>query len=323
MTHSQPKVSVIVPVYNAAPYIERCARSLFSQTLDSIEFIFVDDKTPDDSIDIVHRVLMEYPERKAQVKFIELQVNSKQAAARSAGLAVAKGDYIIHCDPDDWVDLDFYRQLYECAVNGGYDLVTADVVYHFPDNKLKHDTIADFDKPMEVLEADSFFSLSLWNQLLKAELIHQYSLDFYSGVNYMEDFGFNARAYFFVKSVGHVHNVFYHYNKANDDSITQRMNDDNIVAQRIECLKNLNEFFSNKGVDIHKLGLLQHSKRDIKDLLLKKNTLKEWQQLFPEVSDWVVRQKDASLPYRMVYWLSHHIGVWPMRIFLSLKDKST
>ncbi len=313
------KVSVIIPVYKASMFIERCVRSLFEQTLDSIEFIFVDDKTPDDSIDIVRRVLLEYPDRQNQVKFIEMQVNSKQAAARLAGLAVAKGEYIIHCDPDDWVDLDFYRQLYVCAVSGGHDLVTADIVYHFPDNKLKRDIIADFDKPMELLKADSFF-LSLCNQLLNAELIRRHSLDFYPGVNFMEDFGFNARAYFFVKSVGHVHDVFYHYNKTNEDSITQRLNSDNIVAQRIECLKNLDEFFFRKGIDSYELGLLQRSKRDVKDLLLKKNTLNEWQKLFPEVSDWVMKQKNASLPYRTVYWLSHHIGVWLMKFYLSLKD---
>lgn len=67
---STPKVSVYVPIYNVAPFIERCARSLFEQTLEDLEYIFVDDKSPDDSVDILLRVLDEYPHRKSQVRLI-------------------------------------------------------------------------------------------------------------------------------------------------------------------------------------------------------------------------------------------------------------
>ena len=61
-----PKVSVIIPVYGVEKYIERCARSLFKQTLDDIEYLFIDDCTPDDSVDVLRNVLEEYPNRKSQ-----------------------------------------------------------------------------------------------------------------------------------------------------------------------------------------------------------------------------------------------------------------
>ena len=64
----QPKVSVCVPVYKGEPYIEKCVRSLFSQTLDNIEYIFVNDNTPDKSMEIIYKVLNEYPYRKPFVK---------------------------------------------------------------------------------------------------------------------------------------------------------------------------------------------------------------------------------------------------------------
>ena len=64
-----PKVSVIIPVYGVEKYIERCSRSLFAQSLDNMEFIFVDDCTPDCSIDVVKRVLKEFPLRTNQVRF--------------------------------------------------------------------------------------------------------------------------------------------------------------------------------------------------------------------------------------------------------------
>ncbi len=321
MMHSQPKVSVIVPVYNAAPYIERCARSLFSQTLDSIEYIFVNDKTPDNSIDILQQVLAEYPERLPWVKIIDMTVNSQQAAARSRGLKESTGEYVIHCDPDDWVDVDYYRQLYKKANEDNLDLVTGDIEYHYSNNKTRRDIIADFTSPIQVLQSDSFFLLPLWSNLVKSDLIRKQRIDFYNGVNFMEDFGFLFRVYFCAHSAGHIHNVYYHYNKENENSITTRINSKGIIEQRIKCLKCLDQFFLGHNVDVKQFGLMQRSKRDVKDLWLNKNSLKIWRNLFPEVSHWILKQREASLSYRLVYYLSHHIGVWPMKIFLSVKDK--
>ena len=71
----QPKVSVIILVYCAEAYIERCARSLFAQTLDDIEYIFVNDATPDRSMDILYRVIDDFPQRKSSVRIINNKEN--------------------------------------------------------------------------------------------------------------------------------------------------------------------------------------------------------------------------------------------------------
>ena len=93
----QKRVSVCIPVYGVEKYIERCARSLFEQTMtDGIEFIFVNDCTKDNSIEILEKVLEEYPHRKEQVKIIHHEKNRGLVAARNTGLEHATGDYIIH-----------------------------------------------------------------------------------------------------------------------------------------------------------------------------------------------------------------------------------
>lgn len=107
-----PKVSVIIAVYGAEKYIEKCARSLFEQTLDDIEYIFVDDCTPDKSMDILISVLSDYPNRKNQVKIILNDTNLKQGRTRAVGMKATTGDYLIHCDPDDWVEHNMYELLY-------------------------------------------------------------------------------------------------------------------------------------------------------------------------------------------------------------------
>ena len=121
-----PKVSVIVPIYGVENYIERCARSLFEQTLEDIELIFVNDCTRDKSIDILQMVMNDYPERKEQVTVLHHKENQGLPQARKTGILEAKGKYIIHCDSDDWVDHDMYRVMYEKALKESADVVVCD-----------------------------------------------------------------------------------------------------------------------------------------------------------------------------------------------------
>ena len=87
-------ISIITPVYKAEDFIERCAVSLFEQTYADIEYIFVDDCTPDASIERLQRVIERYPSRQPQVKIVRHSVNRGVAAARNSGLDVATGEYI-------------------------------------------------------------------------------------------------------------------------------------------------------------------------------------------------------------------------------------
>ena len=120
------KVSVIIAVYNVAPYVEKCARSLFGQTVDDMEFIFVDDCSPDNSIQIIQKVLEEYSTRKGQVRFLKNEKNLGQAGARARGMKVSSGDYIIHCDADDWVDPDWLLALYQQIEREKADMAICD-----------------------------------------------------------------------------------------------------------------------------------------------------------------------------------------------------
>lgn len=128
-----PKVSIIIPVYNVERFIERCVRSLFVQTLQEIEYIIVNDCTPDASIQVIERVLEEYPKRRPWVRIINMPQNSGQAKVREVGIKAATGDYIIHCDGDDWVDTDMYRVLYEKAIADDMDIVSCN--YYATDDR--------------------------------------------------------------------------------------------------------------------------------------------------------------------------------------------
>ena len=113
-----PKVSVIVPVYNVESYLGRCVQTLLSQTLKDIEIILVDDDSPDKSPEMCD----EYAKKDYRVKVIHKQ-NAGLGMACNSGLEVATGDYIAFCDSDDYVDVKMYETMYTAALEHHADVV--------------------------------------------------------------------------------------------------------------------------------------------------------------------------------------------------------
>ena len=123
-------ISCIIPVYGVEKYIERFARSLFEQTLtENVEFIFVNDCTPDNSIIVLQNTIEKYPKIEEQVKIINNPVNSGQSPSRNNGIKTSKGEYIICLDSDDWVEPTMLEDMYNKAITDNCDVVIADFIY--------------------------------------------------------------------------------------------------------------------------------------------------------------------------------------------------
>lgn len=116
-------ISVCIPVYMAQNTIVRCARSLFDQTISNkIEFVFVDDRSPDESVNRIEQVLAEYQGQDICCKIIRLPRNGGRVAARLAALRIATGAFVSFCDADDWVEPNCYELLYESICREGSDI---------------------------------------------------------------------------------------------------------------------------------------------------------------------------------------------------------
>ena len=122
-----PLVSIIVPVYGVERYIERCAVSLFEQAYKDIEYIFVNDATPDQSIDVLRRVMERYPERAKAVKIVEHPHNKGISAARNTGVDNATGEYLWQVDSDDYIATDAVEKWVEATERHNADIVICDV----------------------------------------------------------------------------------------------------------------------------------------------------------------------------------------------------
>lgn len=219
------KVSVCIPVYGVEKYIERCARSLFEQTMkDDIEFIFVDDCTPDKSIEILQNVLEEYPERKEQVKIIRHEVNKGLTGARNTALKVTSGDYIIHCDSDDWVDPDLYERMYIQAVTTQSDIVCCDMVLEQKRNKIiKSLRVSDIDSLFFNYFNTSVFN-SLVNKLVTQKIALSPGIKAPSHITMAEDLLRTTQMLLKCNKISICSDVFYHYYCSNSNSVTLNLN---------------------------------------------------------------------------------------------------
>lgn len=114
----EPKVSVIIPVYNVEKYLRECLDSVVNQTLKEIEIICVDDGSTDSSLDI----LKEYATKDNRFTIIT-QKNLHAGVARNRGIQLAKGEYVHFLDSDDWIEQDAYEKLYKILKDNKADLV--------------------------------------------------------------------------------------------------------------------------------------------------------------------------------------------------------
>ena len=240
-------VSVIVPVYNVSRFIETCARSIFEQTLDNLEILFINDCTPDNSIDIIKHLLNEYPNRRNSTRVISMAKNSGLASVRRRGILEAKGEYIIHCDGDDWVDVTLYQQMYEKAITDSSDIVVCDFIYETSKGPALYSQPKISGSSKIALENwyKQFFHMSCANKLVRRTLLTNNNLLPWPGLNMWEDNGLMIRTFYHATKVSQIHSSFYHYNRKNETSMSAGYGEKQ-VNQMIAIAKKIDHFFEDK-----------------------------------------------------------------------------
>ncbi len=220
-----PKVSVIIPVYEVEKYIEQCVRSLFEQTLNDIEYIFIDDCTPDESIEVLQRVLKDYPQRRRQVCILHNEKNLGQGRTRKRGILAATGEFVIHCDPDDWVELEMYEKMYNEAINAHSEIVMCDFFRNYPNGiECKMHMADNTDKIQALVNLYTVDRMgTLCGHLVARHIVQDESL-VWPQWNYTEDLVLIFQYVMKAKSLATVKEALYHY-RDNLQSISYDKND--------------------------------------------------------------------------------------------------
>ncbi len=310
-----PKVSVIVPVYKVEAFAGRCAEALMQQSFEDAEFIFVDDASPDGSMDIISRVTERFPDR--TVKFLVHETNKGLPAARNTGLAEACGEYVWHCDSDDWPEHDFIEEMYAAAAAADADIAYCDFWLDYGDRR-RYMSNPGYTRAKDMLEQGFLagaMKYNVWNKLIKRELYE--GISFPEGHSMGEDMTIIAVAAKAVKAV-HVPKALYHYVKLNSNAFSNtfsqrhlediRFNIDRIMPLLEGVPEEFRAFFKLNA----KLPFLFSGDG---------SQYRLWKEWFPESNAWISRNVFQPRRTRMVQqWAA--CGLWPLvRLYSFLIDK--
>ena len=248
------KVSVLVPVYKAEKYIEKCSRSIFAQTYSNLECVFVNDCTPDNSIQVLLKVIEDYPNRKEQIRIINNTKNLGAAASKNLAIKYATGDFICFVDSDDWLDVDAIELLIKRHVETHADVIWGLMTIHTKDGimELKEPSYRDKNHLINsyITERAGGTLLSNSRRIIRKELIELNGIRMMEGLNFSEDRLFMNQVAYNANGFSIIDRPVYHYNKLNDDSQTEKIVNKKGFAKRyIQMIGNyqlIEVFFMDK-----------------------------------------------------------------------------
>lgn len=315
--NKDPKVSVLVPVYGAEKWIARCARSLFEQTLEDVEFIFVNDCTKDKSIEVLRSVAKDYTAR--DIRIIEHEKNAGVSVARQTAMDNARGEYWIFCDSDDFVDNDFCEKLYNAAKNTGADIACCNIRKEFWNGSqdltypYKVETL---QQSLHNFVIDTLLG-SLCNKLVNARIYREHNIRQWEFVKLWEDFLMVLRVSAFANFKVIVPDVYYHYVRNNGTSLTHVFNSNlkgcsaritadkilSILQGRIKGVACLERFYKENGLENEASEMVDYLKvRSRMPLLLvaTKEAVQCFKQNFKESNSYIWRVPDITIAEKIV-----------------------
>ncbi|MGP5525470.1 glycosyltransferase family 2 protein [Psychrobacter celer] len=302
-------VSIIVPIYKAEEYIKKCATSLFEQDFASIEYIFIDDCSPDSSIQQLQDVIETYPNRREDTKIIRNKSNLGSGATRGVGMGYATGEYVIQIDADDWIEPNMIRLLYQKAKKEKADIVCCD--YYL--ESMSHSDVVSFIIPSDKYKAVNTFAIMptymnyFWNKLVRRGLYLENNIDFPNGVSLGDDLYVTFKLVFLANKVVQINQPLYHYNQLNTHSITSNHTlksfEDKLIVNNEVIL-----FLQQQSADKEYQNLIHFYKIYSKLLLILNKHMRDdtlWRDTYPE-SNAYIWQVPLRFDYKLLSWLCSH-----------------
>jgi len=240
-----PKISIIVPIYNAQKTIERCIDSILNQDFSDFELILIDDGSKDNS----GKICDTYAGKDQRVRVIHKE-NSGVSVSRNLALREAKGEYLQFLDADDWITPNATRLLVESMETNDCDMVIADF-YRVIGERLSHKGSIDEDGVLSREEfanfmmenpADFYYGV-LWNKLYKRSIIEKNQLCMNPKISWCEDFMFN------LEYIRHCENIFvlqvpiYYYVKTKGSLVSQSMSLTKTIKTKMMVFEYYTEFY--------------------------------------------------------------------------------
>jgi glycosyltransferase involved in cell wall biosynthesis len=324
----QPLVSVIVPIYGVEKYIERCARSIFEQTYQNIEIIFVNDCTPDKSMDILNKVMQEYPNIQSKIQIINHEINRGVAITRRDGMIAAKGKYVIQWDSDDYVDVQFLEKMVALAEKEDADITICDMnkVYKGKTIHIHINPSLDNIECMKQVLVGKMHS-SLCNKLIRRSLYVENNIYPTEGLNMREDLSVMYRLLYFATKIAYLPEALYNYILVRDGSYTSQKMTISHQKNAYELIEQMKYFVDSnncKNDIIYAVDLFIASIYSSIALYGDIHDLKNNSDLFRSVSLSTIRKSNASKLIKitgLLLFCKLYFSVKLMRFLQQLKHK--
>lgn len=303
-----PKISIIVPVYNAENYLHRCVDSLLAQTFLDFEILLIDDGSPDES----GKICDEYAQKDERVLVFHKE-NGGVSSARQCGLDHAQGEYVIHVDPDDWVETNMLEELYSKAKGESVDMVICDYWLHLKREQMLVKQHIENLTPHNLLKQLLLGTLhgSCCNKLVRRSCFLKFNIRFPKDSVLLEDLYVICELLYHQISVAYLKKAFYHYDYCtNQNSLTREITYKGLTSQ-IDFISHFEELFA-KNADL--LNSLSNQKFNALEASIKNNLLpvKEFQALYPEAQKGYgkVIRFNGLLPLRLCTMIAFkHYGI--------------
>mgnify|MGYP003522629493 FL=1 len=293
-------VSVIVPIYKIPEYLSCCIDSILAQTYPDFELILVDDGCPDDC----GRICDDYAKRDNRIKVVH-KVNGGISSARNAGLEVAKGEWIMHVDGDDWIEPDMIESLIEAAQITGADMVIGDFVKYGPSAGYNKLPTWSSDKKKSMTNYIAYVMTTIWGSIAKRSLYADHSLKSPDGISYCEDFHLIVRLCHFAKKVVNVHRPFYHY-RYRPTSIMSNMSR-KTEADEQWAYQDTIRFFKEQGVyEDYRKVMSWRVLKSAQELLLDPAGHKRFMELFNDGREFIFSCPFVNRKIKMLAWMLTH-----------------
>ena len=309
--NNRPLVSVVVPVYKAEKYICRCLDSIVAQTFSDFEAILVDDGSPDKSGDICD----EYAAKDNRFRVIH-QENHGVSIARQVGLDAATGDYVIHADPDDWVDPDWLSCLYDETIASGADMIICDYERVYQDKRIYCSQKPPGLNSFEVLR-DMINGLSwgiLWNKLIRRECYLMYDVRFHPDMNLWEDLYVTCHLLFHDIKIWYVHRALYHYNKYSNPNSALRYDSVSKIRSRMIFIDTFSSILSGRQYEDKWYNLKVDIKRSI--YILRANNAISILDTYREINSRFIKEHPIRRPFSGDVFIAICLRGYPRVVFM-------
>ncbi len=299
----QHKVTVIIPVYNAARFITDTVLSAFNQTYSNINYIFVDDCSTDNSLRLLENLVSK---SNRDAKIIKNDVNLGSALSRNKAIEIADGDYLCFCDSDDLMQPHMVESLLNAAIDNDADIVTA------PYLEFKG-TDPNDTKLIPISDYNSFYDLnaapidtphfSLCNKILRRELIVSL-INETPHVNCWDDLAITARAFAVAKRKCTINSPIYLYRKGHSRKSLTSQSHDKRLPDQITCARFINQWFIEHQLNEKYAPFIKFLKftAKIKYLRGKNRNFEKWATTFPESNSGIMRYRNVPIYYRLMFF---------------------